>query len=99
MSHELEPLAIYALHELVSFVHDRVNPTEHRQPVQSSSTTDPPATVKVACDKVVRASSFSLDDDPVAKIIWNLQPCIFYNVFLAMVVSLKFEQFYFHYKA
>ncbi|ONH93488.1 hypothetical protein PRUPE_8G234700 [Prunus persica] len=85
MSHELEPLAIHALHELVSLVHHRVNAAELRQPVQSTTTTDSAASVKDEFTKVVRANSFSLEDDPVAKIIWALQPCTFRNVFLAMV--------------
>ncbi|BFG43090.1 hypothetical protein CerSpe_293640 [Prunus speciosa] len=85
MSHELEPLAIHALHELVSLVHHRVNAAELRQQVQSTSTTDSAGSVKDEFTKVVRANSFSLEDDPVAKIIWALQPCTLRNVFLAMV--------------
>lgn len=89
MSHELEPLAIHALHELVSLVHHRVNAAERRQLVQSALTTDSAASVKDEITKVVRANSFCLEDDPVAKIIWALQPCTFRNVFLSMVVSLN----------
>ncbi|XP_068310810.1 lysine-specific demethylase JMJ31-like isoform X3 [Pyrus communis] len=85
MSHALEPLAILALHELVSLVHGHVNAAEQRQPVQSASTTAPAASVKDECIKVVRPSSFGLEDDPVAKIFWTLHPITLKNVFLAMV--------------
>ncbi|KAM0998140.1 hypothetical protein FF1_007923 [Malus domestica] len=85
MSHVLEPLAVLALHELISLVHGHVNAAEQRQPVQSASTTASAANVKDECIKVVRQSSFSLEDDPVAKIFWTLHPITLKNVFLAMV--------------
>ncbi|XP_048442990.1 uncharacterized protein LOC103941891 isoform X2 [Pyrus x bretschneideri] len=87
MSHVLEPLAVLALHELISLVHGHVNAAEQRQPVQSASTTASAANVKDECIKVVRPGSFSLEDDPVAKIFWTLHPITLKNVFLAMVNS------------
>nr|XP_017186999.2 uncharacterized protein LOC103432306 isoform X2 [Malus domestica] len=85
MSHALEPRAVLALHELVSLVHGHVNAAEQRQPVQSASTTAPAASVNDERIKVVRLSSFGLEDDPVAKIFWTLHSITLKNVFLAMV--------------
>lgn len=91
MLHELEPVAVRALHELVSLVHGHVNATEQTQPVQSTTTTDSAASVKDKgnkVNKVVRVNAFRLEDDPVANIMWTLQPCTLQDVLLAMVVSL-----------
>jgi hypothetical protein len=88
MLHELEPVAVRALHELVSLVHGHVNATEQTQPVQSTTTTDSAASVKDKGNKVVRVNAFRLEDDPVANIMWTLQPCTLQDVLLAMVVSL-----------
>lgn len=87
MLHELEPVAVRALHELVSLVHGHVNATEQTQPVQSTSTTDSAASVKDKANKVVRVNAFRLEDDPVANIMWTLQPCTLQDVLLAMVKS------------
>lgn len=88
MLHDLEPLAIQALHVLVSLVHDRISIADHGELVQSESTSDSVVSVQVECKKATTSNSFSLEDDPVAKILWNLEPCTLQNVFLAMAVSL-----------
>ncbi|XP_015891352.3 lysine-specific demethylase JMJ31 isoform X2 [Ziziphus jujuba] len=82
--HELEPFSIQALHELVSLVHDSVNIADHVEPVQSTSTADSTASVKVEYKKTMTTDSFSLEDDPVAKILWTLDSCTLQSVFLAM---------------
>lgn len=87
--HELEPVAVHALRELISLVHSHVNPAEQRQPEQSTSTTDSAISVKDKGNKVMRSDAFRLEDDPVANIIWTLPPCTLQRVLLAMVVSLK----------
>ncbi|XP_040364728.1 bifunctional peptidase and (3S)-lysyl hydroxylase Jmjd7 isoform X2 [Rosa chinensis] len=84
--HELEPVAVHALHELVSLVHSHVNAAEQRQPEQSTSTTDSALSVKDKGSKVVRVHAFRLEDDPVANIIWTLPPCTLQRILLAMVV-------------
>lgn len=88
MLHDLEPLAIQALHALVSLVHNRISIADCGELVQSESTSDSAVSVEVECKKPVTTNSFSLEDDPVAKILWNLDPCTLQNVFLAMAVSL-----------
>lgn len=90
MLHELDPFAIQALHELVSLVHECVNVADHGEPVQSNSTTDSTFSMKVEHSKTVTADSFRLEDDPVAKVLWTLEPCTLQNVFLAMAVSILF---------
>lgn len=85
--HELEPLALQALHELVSLVHDRVNVVDQSTPLQSTSKNDSTVGVKGPYQKIVAANLFHLEDDPVAKILWILEPLTLQNVFLAMVVS------------
>lgn len=93
MLHQLEPFAIQAFRELVSLVHDsvNVNVADHVEPLQSTLTTDSTASVKVEYKKIMTTDSFSLDDDPVAKILWSLDPCTLQNVFLAMAVSILFS--------
>lgn len=87
MLHQLEPLAIQALHVLVSLVHDRISIANSDELTQSASRADSAAGVEVEQQKTMATNSFSLEDDPVAKILWTLEPCTLQNVFLAMAVS------------
>ena len=87
MLHQLEPLAIQALHVLVSLVHDRISIADSGEPTQSASRADSASGVEVEQQKTMATNSFSLEDDPVAKILWTLEPCTLQNVFLAMAVS------------
>ncbi|XP_057964131.1 lysine-specific demethylase JMJ31 isoform X2 [Malania oleifera] len=84
MLDELEPLALQAIHELVSLVHDRVNFSDQRQPVQSTLTDDSATSAKGDYRNNLIADLFRPEDDPVAKIIWVLEPLTLHNVFLAM---------------
>ncbi|KAL5792857.1 hypothetical protein ACOSP7_001451 [Xanthoceras sorbifolium] len=81
--HELGPYSLQALHELVSLVHDRVNVADLSQPMQCTSTTNSELNVK-DYRKIVATALFRLEDDPIAKILWTLEPCILQGVFLAM---------------
>ncbi|KAH8509314.1 hypothetical protein Peur_051125 [Populus x canadensis] len=82
--HELEPFSLQALHELVSVVHDRVNITDQSQCIQSTPPNDSKVSVKHECDKTLTSKLFFLEDDPVAKILWTLDPSTLQNVLLAM---------------
>jgi hypothetical protein len=84
---ELEPIAVQMLHELVSLVHEHVNICDQSQPVQSTLINDSAARVEGECKKIVTANLFNLEDDPVAKILWTLQPSTLQHVFLAIAVS------------
>lgn len=85
MLHELEPLTLKALQEIVSLVHDRVNGAGQSEPVDLSSTA-----FREKHDHVnfVKANFSCLEDDPVACILGTLHPLTLQNVFLAMAVSL-----------
>ncbi|CAL5357463.1 unnamed protein product [Camellia sinensis] len=83
--HELEPLTLKALHELVSLVHDRVNIADQSEPVNSSSSNGSADGEKGQRMNFVKANLFCLEDDPVASILWSLHPLALQNVFLAMV--------------
>nr|POF20437.1 hypothetical protein CFP56_46871 [Quercus suber] len=85
---DLEPIALQVLHEIVSLVHDYINISNHSQLLQSTLIDDSAARVKGECKKIVPANLFHLEDDPVAKILWSLQPSTLQHVFLAMAVSL-----------
>lgn len=85
---DLEPIALQVLHEIVSLVHDYINISDHSQLLQSTLIDDSAARVKGECKKIVPANLFHLEDDPVAKILWSLQPSTLQRVFLAMAVSL-----------
>ncbi|KAF8006436.1 hypothetical protein BT93_K0666 [Corymbia citriodora subsp. variegata] len=67
----MEPSALQALHALVSLVHDRVNIPNPRQVRQSSSGNGSIAYAE--CEPKNRVV-FHLEDDPVAKILWNIEP-------------------------
>ncbi|GLT77087.1 hypothetical protein SLA2020_487050 [Shorea laevis] len=82
--HELEPFSLGALRELVSLVHDHINVADQTQPMQSASVNDPAPYVKDEHQKTLTTELFQLEDDPVAKILWNLEPHTLQNVFLAM---------------
>lgn len=85
MLHELEPLTLKALQELVSLVHDRVNGADQSEPVDFSSTAFREKHEHV---NFMKANLSCLEDDPVACILGTLHPLTLQNVFLAMAVSL-----------
>ncbi|KAK9982984.1 hypothetical protein SO802_032509 [Lithocarpus litseifolius] len=84
---DLEPIALQVLHEIVSLVHDCINISDHSQLLQSTLIDDSAARVKGECKKIVPANLFHLEDDPVAKILWSLQPSTLQHVFLAMAYN------------
>lgn len=84
---ELEPIAVQMLHELVSLVHEHVNICDQSQPVQSTLINDSAARVEGEGKKIVTANLFNLEDDPVAKILWTLQPSTLQHVFLAIAYN------------
>lgn len=82
----LEPYVLQALHKLVSLVYESVN-------VSGQSKSDQPTSMKGVADNLKGKSKqdvtaiLHLDDDPVAKILWNLKPLALRKIFLAMVVG------------
>ncbi|XP_042517851.1 uncharacterized protein LOC122091786 isoform X2 [Macadamia integrifolia] len=85
MLDQLEPPTLQALHELVSLVHENVNVATQSEPEESTSDNNATVDVKGEDKKLVIANSFHLDDDPVAKILRNLEPLGLQNVLLALV--------------
>ncbi|KAK7345861.1 hypothetical protein VNO77_16474 [Canavalia gladiata] len=77
---ELEPAAVQVLHELVSLVHNSIG-TNQDQQSQSTSINDYKLVGKNKCEKIMIAD---LKDDPVAKIIWDVEPQTLQYAFLAM---------------
>ncbi|XP_065861078.1 lysine-specific demethylase JMJ31 isoform X2 [Euphorbia lathyris] len=82
--HVLEPCALQALHKLVSLVHDRINMTDHSQSEQSTSANAFAVGLKDQHDKTVRNELFFMEDDPVAEVLWTLEPHTLQNVLLAI---------------
>ncbi|KAG4186766.1 hypothetical protein ERO13_A08G063900v2 [Gossypium hirsutum] len=82
--HELRPCALQALHELVALVHDRVNASDQNQPVSSDSTNGLMCSKTNEQDKTLTTEIFHLEEDPVAKNLWILEPGIFKDIFVAM---------------
>ncbi|KAI7750254.1 hypothetical protein M8C21_015963, partial [Ambrosia artemisiifolia] len=80
MLHDLEPCALKSLQELVSLVHDHVNAVDLRNAVDSSS-----GMQKTNPKKIVTSELYHLEDDPVASILWSLEPLNLQKMFLAMV--------------
>lgn len=83
----MEPFALQALHELVSLVHDRINMTDQSQSVPSTSANVSAVGLKDLQSKTLRIDLFFLEDDPVAKVLWALDPDTLQNVLIAMAVS------------
>ncbi|PIN18449.1 Phosphatidylserine-specific receptor PtdSerR, contains JmjC domain [Handroanthus impetiginosus] len=79
--HDLEPHALRSLHELVSLVHDRVGES---QSVGNVSEDEPVSGEEDGVKKIANKNLFSLDEDPIANIVWTLEPRAFQSVFLAM---------------
>ncbi|WCJ21600.1 2-oxoglutarate (2OG) and Fe(II)-dependent oxygenase superfamily protein [Euphorbia peplus] len=82
--HVLEPFTLQALHKLVSLVHDRINMTDQSQSEQSTSAKVSAVDLKVQHNKTVRSELFLMEDDPVAKALWTLDPHTLQNVLLAI---------------
>lgn len=78
--HELDPAALRALHELVSLVHDRIN-VDKSPPKLSISGNDVSTEDEQKNDLFV-----NLEEDPVAKILWVLNPCSLHSMITSMVV-------------
>ncbi|RVW54752.1 hypothetical protein CK203_071909 [Vitis vinifera] len=85
MLHEVEPLALQALHKLVALVHDSVKVADRTDTVHSTSGNDSDVKVKSEQKRIVASNLFHLEDDPLSKILWTLEPLTLQNVFLAMV--------------
>ncbi|XWS31519.1 hypothetical protein CRYUN_Cryun23aG0083500 [Craigia yunnanensis] len=82
--HELEPYALQVLHELVALVHDHVNASDQKQPVLCTSTNGLTCYATDEQNKTSMSEIFHLEDDPVAKVLWILEPGNFQDMFLAM---------------
>lgn len=81
--HELEPLALQSLHALVSLVHDHVNVKDQGQSAEPS-TSNVFAVGEKDASKFNVKDAYLLEDDPVASILWKLQPLTLQSVLLAM---------------
>ncbi|CAJ2666218.1 unnamed protein product [Trifolium pratense] len=77
---ELESDAVQVLHALMSLVHNSVSASQDQQSL-STSINDYELIHNGKCEKIVNAC---LKDDPVAKILWDVEPQTLQNVFLAM---------------
>ncbi|KAJ8547561.1 hypothetical protein K7X08_011147 [Anisodus acutangulus] len=78
MLQDLEPCASQSLNELISLVHDRLNPSKLTGSTYNSSAGENDETNKRKED------SSSINDDPVANLILTLHPLTIRSVFLAM---------------
>ncbi|XP_027184353.1 uncharacterized protein LOC113782659 isoform X3 [Coffea eugenioides] len=79
--HEMDQLAVSALQKLVSLVHERVNPN---QPVNSTPANNLAVEGKDESNEIMKPDLFNLKDDPVALLLWTLQPLALRCVLLAM---------------
>ncbi|KAI3874427.1 hypothetical protein MKX03_004757 [Papaver bracteatum] len=74
----MDTVSLQALHQLVSLVHDGVSIFSQSEQLQSTPVED-------ESKKDVHPNSFCVEDDPVAKVIWTLEPLQLQNVLLGMV--------------
>ncbi|KAK4281212.1 hypothetical protein QN277_012734 [Acacia crassicarpa] len=77
---ELEPAAAQVLHELVSLVHNNVSVADQEQQLLSTSIDSEFG----PSDDFEKFETANLKDDPVANILWDVEPHTLRNVFLAM---------------
>ncbi|KAL8236292.1 hypothetical protein R6Q59_017373 [Mikania micrantha] len=77
---DLEPCALRSLHELVSLVHDHVNAADLSKTVDCCTDME-----KINPKKIMFSELYNLEDDPVATIVWSLEPLHLQKMFLAMV--------------
>ncbi|XP_020520100.1 uncharacterized protein LOC18429593 isoform X1 [Amborella trichopoda] len=84
---QLDPIELQSLRELVSFVHDNFGASGQSQMHSNIGEQGLAGDLngEVAPRLVTEVDSFSLEDDVVAKILWNLEPVKLQNVLLAMV--------------
>ncbi|XP_060181128.1 lysine-specific demethylase JMJ31 isoform X2 [Lycium barbarum] len=75
---DLEPSASQSLNELISLVHDRLNPSKLTGSTDNSSAGKNDETNKS------KEESCGINDDPVANLILTLHPLTIHSVFLAM---------------
>ncbi|KAK3009166.1 hypothetical protein RJ639_014001 [Escallonia herrerae] len=87
MLHELDPSALKSLHELINIVHDHVNNADPSQPVASTSATDSAGEEKGEAKAIVKENIYHFEDDPVASILWTLEPLTLRTIFLTMAHS------------
>ncbi|KAF6173395.1 hypothetical protein GIB67_027090 [Kingdonia uniflora] len=83
--HQLEPNALQALHQLVCLVNDGINVVRQTQPEQTSSADSSLVDINGKPMKAAIEHLFCVKDDPVADILWFLEPLELQNVLLAMV--------------
>ncbi|CAI9107755.1 OLC1v1007191C1 [Oldenlandia corymbosa var. corymbosa] len=67
--HELDSVAISALHELISLVHDRVKPSQHIDSTKADN---------------MKVDLYNVSDDPIAKVLWTLEPLRLQRVLFIM---------------
>lgn len=68
-------------------VHDHVSVSGQNDKVQEATARKFALSMSNHQSEIVQADILSLEDDPVAKILWDLDPSTLEEVILAMVVS------------
>ncbi|GFQ07460.1 tRNA wybutosine-synthesizing protein 5 [Phtheirospermum japonicum] len=81
--HELKPHVLKSLHELVSLVHHRVDQNQSVSNISANQSVSG-AGNENEVKKFIKKNIFNLEDDPIANIVWSLEPCAFQSVFLTM---------------
>ncbi|XP_058770919.1 lysine-specific demethylase JMJ31 [Vicia villosa] len=77
---ELKPAAVQVLHELVSVVHSSLTASQDQQSLPTSINNNE----NIGDEKCEKIMSADFKDDPAAEILWDVEPQILQNVFLAM---------------
>ncbi|KAK9146583.1 hypothetical protein Sjap_006486 [Stephania japonica] len=81
----MEPETLRALHELISLVHDNVKIAGQSQSGESTSKDTITVETEDESKKMLKDKSSLLLEDPIARIIWTLEPLKLRAVLLAMV--------------
>ncbi|OIW12649.1 hypothetical protein TanjilG_24582 [Lupinus angustifolius] len=89
-----EPAAAKVLHDLVSLVHNHVGANQDQQSLSASVNVNELR----ESDKCEKKVNFNWRDDPIAKILWDVESQTLQNVFLAMAhnFSRTLEAFVLH---
>ncbi|KAL7112987.1 hypothetical protein ACP275_04G035400 [Erythranthe tilingii] len=78
---DLQPEALRCLNELVSLVHHQI---DQIQPVGDIQTECSVSGEEDKIEKIVKTKFFNLEEDPIANVVWSLEPRAFQSVFLTM---------------
>lgn len=85
MLQQLEPFGIKVIYELMSLVHESVKVGDQNETLQCTSSKGAVPHEKCEYGQIATDNSSPIDTDPVASILWAVEPLVLKKVLLALV--------------